>query len=310
VTGSNRSGTTWVGEVLCQSGELEYLHEPFNSSLWPRLLDAPLGGHYTYVGPENGADYEAAVDRMLHFRFPVRSQVVEVRSPRDAAKLLRGWGASGIRRSRHRRPLLKDPIALFASEWLADRFDMAVIVMIRHPAAFASSIKRLRWTFDFRHWLAQEHLMQRYLAPMRSDIEGYLRGEPDLVDEAILLWRAFYSVVAQLQERHPDWHYERYEDLAESPAEGFRRLYGSLGLRHDADVAARIAGFSAEGNVKEVPESEKGTVRRDSRAAKWTWTQRLTPEEIDRVRAGVADVADRYYGDDDWAPRAPGPHVP
>lgn len=41
------------------------------------------------------------------------------------------------------RPLVKDPFALFSAEWFADNFDAEVIVIVRHPAAVVSSIKRL-----------------------------------------------------------------------------------------------------------------------------------------------------------------------
>ena len=30
VTGAHRSGTTWVGRMLCASGEAHYVSEPFN----------------------------------------------------------------------------------------------------------------------------------------------------------------------------------------------------------------------------------------------------------------------------------------
>jgi LPS sulfotransferase NodH len=34
VTGAHRSGTTWVGKILCASGEAAYISEPLN--LWHR----------------------------------------------------------------------------------------------------------------------------------------------------------------------------------------------------------------------------------------------------------------------------------
>ena len=38
----------------------------------------------------------------------------------------REWAAC---RRRGNRPLIKDPIALFSSQWLAERFDMQVVVV-------------------------------------------------------------------------------------------------------------------------------------------------------------------------------------
>jgi len=301
VTGSNRSGTTWVGEALAQSDEVQYLHEPFNPSIWPRLLERRPNGHYIYLCEDNGAPWERPVDRLLRYRFPVASQLRDVSSGRAAAKLARDWGRSLRRRGRGRRPLLKDPIALFAAEWLAAHFDMAVVVMVRHPAAFAGSIKRLGWRFDFRWWLDQPLLLRDHLGPMAGELTRMTRGDHDAVDEAIVLWNSFYGVVRALVARHPDWHLVVYEDLAEAPVEGFARLYRGLDLRFDDDVAHRVAAFSDEDNVVDVPDRDKGTVRRNSTAAKWTWLRRLTPQEIDRVRAGTAGIASAFYEESTWS---------
>lgn len=310
VTGANRSGTTWVGEALCQSDELDYVHEPFNSSLWPRLLEVRLGGHYTYVSEENEARYLPSVRRLLENRFPLGAQITEVRSARDAARLTRDFGRSVARRARRRRLLVKDPIALFATEWMVERFDLLVVVMIRHPAAFASSIKRLGWGFDFRYWLEQELLMRDHLGPFRHELERFAASPQDLIDQAVLLWRIFYSYVDHLRESHPELNFVRYEDLAQEPVAGFATLYPALGLHFDEKVAARVAAFSAEGNVAEVATTDRGPTRRDSKAAMWTWTSRLSAEEVERVRAGVEDVSPRFYGEDSWERSSSGHHAP
>ncbi len=83
---------------------------------------------------------------------------------------------------------------------------------------------------------------------------------------------------------------------------GFERLYDRLGLRWSDAVAGRIARLNGEGNRTVIPDGDRGGVVRDSRAAAWTWTGRLSPEEIERVRMGTADVASRVYSADDWLP--------
>ena len=42
------------------------------------------------------------------------------------------------------------------------------------------------------------------------------------------------------------------------------------------------------------------SVTLDSRASVRCWQRRLTPDEVARVRAGVADVSPAFYGDEDW----------
>jgi hypothetical protein len=112
----------------------------------------------------------------------------------------RAWAAC---RWRGDRPLIEDPIALFSSEWLAERFDMHVVVVIRHPAAFVSSITRLGWRHPLAHFLEQPLLMRDVLAPFTDAIRGAARRTPDLVDEAALLWRIIHHAIARFRERHP-----------------------------------------------------------------------------------------------------------
>ncbi len=87
-----------------------------------------------------------------------------------------GWAATGGgSRAAGRRgatPLVKDPIALFSAEWLAATFDMRVLVMIRHPAAFAASIRRRGWRHRFADFLEQPLLMRDLLGAVRGRDPG------------------------------------------------------------------------------------------------------------------------------------------
>jgi hypothetical protein len=301
VTGSNRSGTTWVGEMLCHSGALRYVYEPFNPGLWPRWTATPLPHRNLYVCAENEGPWRGEVAAVLEGRRPILAQVGDVHRPRQAAKLVRDAHDRFRRRHDRRSTLLKDPIAIFSSPWLAERFGLAVVAMIRNPAAFASSIKRLEWGFDFRNWLDQELLMRDLLEPFEREVVAMVDRRHDLIDQAILLWRVHYGVIDRWRTEHPDWRFVRWEDLASAPVEGFRELYGDLGLSFHAAAGTQIASDNAPGNVTEVASHDTGTVRRDSRAAAGAWRHRLGVDEFARVRDGVADIAPHFYAPDEWS---------
>jgi hypothetical protein len=300
VTGSHRSGTTWAGKVLARTPGLAYIHEPFNPQRAPGWMGRRLPYWYLYVSEENEASYVPLVEDVLRFRYPIRRDFTRLRTPRQGGQAGLEWARSVLARARRARPLLKDPIALFSSEWLARRFDMRVVVMVRHPAAFAGSLKRLGWTFDFRNWAHQELLMRDLLAPFAERIHDYALSRRDVVDQAILMWNGMHHVIAGYRDRHPDWIFVKYEDLATRPAEGFRELTGQLGLPWEGRVEAAARGWSSERNRAEVPRWLHRTVRRDSRAAARTWLTRLTEEERVRIREGTAEVAAAFYGEADW----------
>lgn len=287
--------------MLAASPNVGYVHEPFNVHRWPNWVPVRLPHVYMYLCRENEHVYERAMEDVLAFRYPIRN-IVSAPNGRQVRQAAAEFGLSLFYRLRRMRPLLKDPIALMSAEWLAERFDMRTVVMIRHPAAFASSIKRLSWRFDFQNWRDQPLLQRDLLGPYEDRIREFAEREQDILEQAILMWNVLHHVIRGYEERHPDWSFVRHEDLSEEPLKGFRELYEKLDLAWDQFAEEAIVRSSTDETRKEVPTYLHRTVRRDSRAARWTWTTRLSPEEQQRVRKGTEEVAARWYGDEDWSP--------
>jgi hypothetical protein len=300
VTGSHRSGTTWTGKMLCASGEAAYIDEPFTPTRAPAWLARPFPYWFMYITEENAAQYRERLQRVMDLRYPIWDVIRHSRDARRFVRQLPEIPRSFLYRARRMRPLLKDPLAVFSAEWLATTFDMQVVMMIRHPAAFVSSIKRLNWGFDYeQNWLAQDLLMRDLLGHRAQEYEGY-EGEMDLVGEGIVIWNSIYDVVSRYRDRGLDWEFLRYEDLADNPLAGFETLYRKLGLRWDERARRRVAESSGSKNPKEVPPWRRRAVKRDSGAAKKTWLKRLSAGEIERIRSGTEQVAGRFYDDFDW----------
>lgn len=286
--------------MLAVAPGVGYVHEPFSPRRWPGWSRRPIPHWYLHVTSENEAEHVALVEDVLAFRYPAWS-LLRVRSARQAFQVAEEAPWALWNRLRGARALVKDPVALMSAEWLAERFGMEVVVMIRHPAAFAGSLLRLDWPrFDFRNWAEQPLFLRDLAGPYKDGIRRFDPARQDLVEEAILVWNVIHHVIRGYRERHPDWRFVRHEDLAEEPVKGFHDLYEGLGLEWDR-IAERIIVRSSTGKA-EVPVYLHRTVRRDSRASRWTWRDRLTPEDRDRIRAGTAEVAAGFYEDEDWTP--------
>ena len=286
--------------MLCLSGLAGYIDEPFNPNRLPSWCSPSMPYWFMYVNSENEDRFVDAVEGVVRFAYPVRDNLGYVRSPRAAALYARDCTAAVAHRVRGVRPLLKDPIALFSSEWICERFGAKVVVMIRHPAAFVSSIKRLNWRFHFRGWLEQPLLLRDWLGAFHADMSRFSGDDADVIDQAIVMWNAMHHVIARLRERHPEWIFVRHEDLARDPGGGFSNLYERLDLGWDERTADKVLRYSRPTKPSEVPRWQHASVRRDSAGTVRTWRSRLSSAEIARVRASTSEIASQFYGEEDW----------
>ena len=119
LTGIPRSGTTWVGRMLTVSGELGYINEPFNLSVSPGSFRVPAERWYMYVSEENEGQFLPALGQALAFEYPLARELRRCRNRADLHHTLRSW--RGFARSRGRRPLVKEPHAVFSAAWFARR---------------------------------------------------------------------------------------------------------------------------------------------------------------------------------------------
>lgn len=293
VTGAHRSGTTWVGRMLALAPGVGYVHEPFN----PRFSAGRFERYFTVVTSENESRYAPELERVLEFRYDLVARLRSRHRPRDVARAVRDFVRVTWARRRHPRPVMKDPIALLSAEWLAQRFGMEVVVLIRHPAAFAASLKRLRWKHSFANFL-DEGRIPEVLRPYEDQIRRQAREPGGVLEQAALLWRLLYNAVDGYRERHPDWIFLRHEDASADPVATFELLYDRLGLDLTAKAREAIARASAPENPAEP--TTPHAVELDSAASIGRWREQLTPEEVETLRERTRDVWPRFYSDADW----------
>jgi hypothetical protein len=299
VTGSHRSGTGWVGQVLAASPlRVGYIWEPFSILHRPGTCAVRFEHWFPYVCAENEAHVRGPVAEMLAWRYAATAELRAVRSPKDAARMVR----DGARFARNRRgralPLLKDPIAVFSVEWLHAAFGTEPVLLVRHPAAFAASIKRLDLRHPFGHFLAQPLMMRDWLQPYAEQLETFARREQGIVEQAVLLWNVIHHAIATYRARHPEWTLVRLEDLSRRPVDEFHAIFDRLSLPYDTGVERLIVATSDASNPAEARTAD--SIRRDSAAHVWNWKRRLSDEEIERVRSGTAAIAGQFYGPEDW----------
>lgn len=301
ITGSHRSGSTWVGKMIAEAPSVFYIHEPFNVSHPPKpgVSSAKFKYWFTYVNRENEANFYKRIKNTIELRYDLVNALISIRSKKDIEVLKQQYGEFFKHRLQGSKPLIKDPLALFSSEWLAERFNMDVVVLIRHPAAFVSSIKKKDWTFPFSHFLEQPLLLETHLYPFEAEIREYAANNHDIVDQGILLWRIIHYMIIQYEKKHKDWLFVRHEDLSRNPLQEFQNLFNKLDLEFTEHVREVIKEYSSSTNSNEAVDGE-GFFKRNSELNIWNWKDRLTPLEIEKIRNQVEDISSVFYSNRDW----------
>ncbi len=298
VTGAHRTGTTWVGKMLAAGGQAAYISEPLNVWHRPGVMGASTTYWYQYIDESNQDDYLEALSQTLSYNYHLLAEIRSLRSRKDFLRMVRDMGIFARGHLAKQRPLLKDPFAVFSAPWFAERLGCRVVITIRHPAAFASSLKRLDWPFDFSNLLQQPRLMQRWLEPFREEMLGM--HPEDILGQGALLWRMVYQAVAAMLQEYPQFMLVRHEDLSLDPLGGYNKLYQELGLDFTARAEQAVLASSSSENPKELSKKRVHAVRLDSRSNLHNWKRRLSPEEIERIRRQTGDLAARFYPDIEW----------
>jgi hypothetical protein len=298
VTGAHRSGTTWVGKMLAADCNTAYVSEPLNVLHRRGVYRADVKHWYEYITEENEENYLPAFRELFNFRYHLFVELGSLRSQKDFLRMGRDLSIFVNGKLRGQNVLLKDPFAVFSTPWFAKKLNCQVVITIRHPGGFASSLKRLNWKFDFRDLLDQPMLMRDHLEVDRADMESM--PADDIVGQSALLWRMIYRSVHTTRELFPDFKIVRHEDLSLDPVAGYKSLYDSLGLTFDEKVHDTILNSSSSENPTELSKKKVHSVKLDSRANMSNWKKRLTPEEITRTRKLTEDVSHLFYSDTEW----------
>ena len=187
ITGMARSGGSWVSRMVAGGGDVVHINEPFNRrhppGLTPGILRVPPPRAYQYVGSHNETEYVAGFRDMLRLRYNLVAELRTNRGIYDLAKMAKYAAAFSHGRVRGMRPLIDDPYMVFAAEWMAERLDCQVVMLVRHPAGIVSSLARIGtgWADNLPDIAGQPELVRDYLAPYAEELRasGPRAARPD-----------------------------------------------------------------------------------------------------------------------------------
>ncbi|RBW68884.1 sulfotransferase [Bacillus taeanensis] len=311
LTGAPRSGTTFVGRMLDLSSSIGYFHEPFNVQFGIEGIHENF--IYIYEGMENEKYYENLLCDLLKGKAKYKRAPLDVvNQDKPLFIKARNYLGRAIIKSKPNvnyykvkltpsieRYFLKDPIACMSSEWLHRKFNMDVVILLRHPAAFVSSLKRLNWRFDFRHLLNQPDLLREH-PEILEIIKDYDVKNLSIVEEGALWWTSIYTVLFKYLDRNPNMIAFRHEDISNDPFEKFKELYEHLGMDYTPQIQEKIKDFTDNSNPTIAEKNKVHVLKRNSKENTKVWKKKLSSEEIRLIKEITEPVAKRYYSEIDW----------
>jgi len=296
VTGVPRSGTTVIGRMIAFSRDVNYVWEPFNLKYRKGVPD-----YYPYIGNETRKKkrdlYDSLITDTIHMRN--LKPIIEI-NPQDSI-IKRVGKKLGINRTtflwykwpqiknklhNHRVLLCKDPIGIFLSGHLVKKYDFKIIVAMRHPAAIASSRRKLGWRFDFDWWRNQSDLYVGHFKELDDTLKNY---DMDFITETSFHWLTCYSYIKRIKEFYPgSVMVVRHEDLCQNPVGELEKVFGSLGLRFDDKIISKITGLTTGDRLAKLE-------KRDAKKLIYKWKHEINEIELDRIKEITKSISSSYY---------------
>lgn len=321
VVGLPRSGTTWTESILGTAIGAAIISEPDNEKLSaPAIRAKRVLGRYPVLAPGDAAPAYEQLWRWALTGAPT-SRTLEA-----AARLVRRASAEDAESLVNHRPsfelrlagilgscprtakgsdlvVAKSVHAGLAIDWIDDKFDLDVLVILRNPANVLSSWLELDLPDRDRDLGSSRLVRKRYMDAW--DVPPPSGG---IVQRAAWQLGLLMTALERSAKAHPRWLVRTHERLCSDPETEFRLLFEELGL---------IWGPTSLGTLErsDVPGTGFSLNRKASQLAD-SWRGRLDSETLELLGRVLCqfplktwdpmDLSAAPNGSADWlSPRSP-----
>jgi hypothetical protein len=290
-----------VANALSRSPGLEYIHEPDNPErnpvAWPAVRAYGLLPILDQGDP-------APAYAMLWDHILVKDNAGLLGSPRARRLLAKqpGWladplislvaGAVGAVSPATPTSVVKSVQLGFSLEWIAARYQPAIVLVKRHPLNVVGSWRTLGWRAPNRG--------EPFVLWPRFDALALELDAPPPPAEGSLARIAWWIAVQMLKQeeitaRHPEWIVVSHEDACLSPVEVFQQVCREAGIGWSEDVVEYLESSNkpGEGAYQQ---------QRISRDQSDSWRRALSTEEANEVISVLRGFPGAW-----WQDRMPAP---
>ncbi len=287
ISGCPRSGTTFCGNIISSAPDVFEVYEPFNHDF---TYDLEFPEKFFRLTPDNQAGHKSRVDRMMglasraeRLKLLPRGGIDQLRSKKDMAASLALKKLVQDRPSflHAKRLSIKDPIAFYSAEWLANVYDARVIMMCRHPGGVVSSYLNLGWEAETKYIV--DHPLPLSQGKFDAEIANWRAKPEDTVGAVILQWKLFTQATLDLHQLHADWFFCLHDQLCDHPVDVFRAMFAAIDLPFTPEIETQIVDDTGATNIVDPKQHTQHNLKRQSSELKDSWRKRLDDETASRI---------------------------
>ncbi len=270
LTGSGRSGTTWVVGVANFDHHYRVMIEPFHRGNVP-AVHAFARRQYLRI---DNSDPRYARPATAIFTGAIRDAWVD------------GLNRPGVYSDR----IAKDVRTMLMLGWIRARFPrMPIVLLLRHPCAVASSRTQLGWEDIREDYLSQPDLIADHLAPFA----GAIRAAKSDFERHIFDWCVENYVPFRTFARG-DIHLAFYENFCVDPQTELGRLFAFLGRRYDDRIIESLKKPSVQAHATGRP---RPSAIFSGESLTESWRKHVSPEDVERAYEIIESFGlEKIYG--------------
>lgn len=287
VTGAQRCGTTWFGQMIHRPGTRLY-HEPLGrfGTLWNYDL-ANLEGGVNEIGLSQTISDIMSGREWRTYNF---SHHLPIDRTPSRLSPVRFFGSG------NGRVIIKDPTAIGMLGSVASIQRVKTVILIRHPCGHVSSLKRLNWDPETRVNLLLRHpSFEGRFDDISEKLSGLALHERSLsfVEKIAVQYCLLLRLAMQFHHKNDHSIVVNYDELASNPIDEFKNVFAMLELPYNRKVRQRHEFLTSS-----TPCSSKGRheTKRDSKLASIRWKNDLSENEIRDVMSIWNQIGPTGFG--------------
>lgn len=259
-----RSGSSWAGKLLAMSPGFVYLREPVTQP----FLKAFGGERPLFDVLNSGSNlrtYQKLADEAFSGAPVLHPGVIDKK--RDFLPLYKNI----------RQKLLIKEVNPLAAQFYCDRFNLQLLILLRHPAAIALSYYERGW-------------LEKHVDLLDSESNDSVWGKFGQ------LYGSYMKSAVDVATQYEDAEIIKYEDLVEDPHANYKKVLIKCNVPEPDNFDKIINEYCFSSD--DLNSSYK--TQRNSKATSEKWKSKLSNNNLKSLREGFNKSGLMYYRDDKY----------